>query len=216
MPLLANITVTAIRHRPVVQIVCVERSVIIVDMIPSAVQENAARTMANARQDVRIASVNALGLGRLGRPVVLMVFHAEKCATIVPRITNAELEDAVPRMTQCSDGVCRESCSCKTDNDCGINECCDSDGVCKMNCKRFSVVMKVIFPLGSTLAGFLLLTCCYCLYKHCSSKQHRNRTVQPANRMSTTHHSTMIINYQQRDNSDSLTIVEVMQLQRSA
>lgn len=100
MPLLANITVTAIRHRPVVQITCVERSVIIVDMIPSAVQENAAGTMVSARQDVRIASVNALGLGRLRRPVVPMVFHAEKCATIVPRITNAELEDAVPRMTK--------------------------------------------------------------------------------------------------------------------
>ena len=116
---------------------------------------------------------------------------------------------------QCSDGVCRESCSCKTDNDCGINECCDSEGVCKMSCKRFSVVIKVIFPLGSTLAGFLLLVCCYRLYKHCSRKQHRNRTVHPANCMSTTHHSTMIINYQQRDNSDSLTIVEVKQLQRS-
>ena len=68
MPLFANITVTAIRHRPVVQITCVERSVIIVHMIPSAVQENAAGTMVNARQDVRIASVNAP-----------MVFHAEKC-----------------------------------------------------------------------------------------------------------------------------------------
>ena len=117
--------------------------------------------------------------------------------------------------TQCSDGVCRESCSCKTDNDCGINECCDSEGVCQMNCKRFSVVIKVIFSLGSTLAGLLLLVCCYRLYKHCSRKQHRKRTVHPANRMSTTHHSTMIISYQQRDNSDSLTIVEVKQLQRS-
>ena len=64
----------------------VERSVIIVRMIPSAVQENAAGTMVNARQDVRIASMN-----------VPMVFHAEKCATIARRITNAELEDAVPR-----------------------------------------------------------------------------------------------------------------------
>ena len=81
MPLLANITVTAIRHRPVVQITCVERSVIIVHMIPSAIQENAVGTMVNARQDVRIASVN-----------VPMVFHAEKCATIARRITNAELE----------------------------------------------------------------------------------------------------------------------------
>lgn len=87
MPLLANITVTAIPHRPVVQITCVERSVIIVHMILSAVQENAAGTKVNARQDVRIASVN-----------VSMVFHAEKCATIARRITNAELEDAVPRM----------------------------------------------------------------------------------------------------------------------
>ena len=95
MPLLANITVTAIHHRPVVQITCVERSVIIVHMIPSVVQENAAGTMVNARQDVRTASVNALGLGR---PVFLMMFHAEKCATIARRITNAELEDAVPRM----------------------------------------------------------------------------------------------------------------------
>lgn len=98
MPLLANITVTAIRHRPVVQITCVEGSVIIVHMIPSVVQENAAGTMVNARQDVRIASVNALRLGRLGRSVVPMVFHAEKCATIARRITNAELEDAVLRM----------------------------------------------------------------------------------------------------------------------
>lgn len=81
MPLLANITVTAIRHRPVVQITCVERSVSIVHMIPSAVQENAVGTMVNARQDVRIASVN-----------VPMVFHAEKCATIARRVTNAELE----------------------------------------------------------------------------------------------------------------------------
>ena len=87
MPLLANITVTAIRHRPVVLITCEERSVIIVHMIPSAVRENAAGTMVNARQDVRIASVN-----------VPMVFRAEKCATIARRITNAELEDAVPRM----------------------------------------------------------------------------------------------------------------------
>lgn len=86
MPLLANITVTAIRHRPVVQITCVERSVIIVHIIPSAAQENAAGTMVNARQDVRIASVN-----------VPMVFHAEKCATTARRTTNAELEDAVPR-----------------------------------------------------------------------------------------------------------------------
>ena len=47
MPLLANITVTTIRHRPVVQITCVERSVSIVHMIPSAVQENAVGTMVN-------------------------------------------------------------------------------------------------------------------------------------------------------------------------
>ena len=87
MPLLAIITVIATLHRPVVQITRVERSVIIVHMIPSAAQENAAGTMVNARQDVRIASVN-----------VPMVFHAEKCATIARRITNAELEDAVPRM----------------------------------------------------------------------------------------------------------------------
>ena len=87
MPLRAIITVIATLHRPVVQITFVERSVIIVHMIPSAVQENAAGTMVNARQDVRIASVN-----------VPMVFHAEKCATIARRITNAELEDAVPRM----------------------------------------------------------------------------------------------------------------------
>ena len=58
MPILANISVTAIRHTPVVQITCVERSVIIVHMIPSAVQENAAGTKVNARQDVWIASVN--------------------------------------------------------------------------------------------------------------------------------------------------------------
>lgn len=50
-------------------------------MIPSAVQENAVVTMVNARQDVRTASMN-----------VPMVFHAEKCATIAQRITNAELE----------------------------------------------------------------------------------------------------------------------------
>ena len=87
MPLRAIITVIATLHRPVVQITCVERSVIIVHIIPSAAQENAAGTMVNARQDVRIASVN-----------VPMVFHAEKCATIARRITNAELEDAVPRM----------------------------------------------------------------------------------------------------------------------
>lgn len=87
MPLRAIITVIATLHRPVVQITRVERSVIIVHMIPSAAQENAAGTMVNARQDVRIASVN-----------VPMVFHAEKCATIARRITNAELEDAVPRM----------------------------------------------------------------------------------------------------------------------
>ena len=87
MSLRAIITVIATLHRRVVQITCVERSVIIVHMIPSAVQENAAGTKVNARQDVRIASAN-----------VPMVFHAEKCATIARRITNAELEDAVPRM----------------------------------------------------------------------------------------------------------------------
>ena len=87
MSLRAIITVIATLHRPVVQITCVERSVIIVHMIPSAVQENAAGTKVNARQDVPIASVN-----------VPMVFHAGKCATIARRITNAELEDAVPRM----------------------------------------------------------------------------------------------------------------------
>lgn len=43
--------------------------------------KNAAGTMVNARQDVRIASMN-----------VPMVFHAEKCAAIARRITNAELE----------------------------------------------------------------------------------------------------------------------------
>ena len=87
MSLRAIITVIATLHRRVVQITCVERSVIIVHMIPSAVQENAAGTKVNARQDVRIASVN-----------VPMVFHAEKCATIARRITIAELEDAVPQM----------------------------------------------------------------------------------------------------------------------
>ena len=56
-------------------------------MIPSVVQENAAGTKVYARQDVRIASVN-----------VPIVFHAEKYATIARRITNAELEDAVPQM----------------------------------------------------------------------------------------------------------------------
>ena len=102
MPHRAIITVIATLHRPVVQTMCVERSVIIVHMIPSAVQENAAGAMVNAKQDVRIASVNALGPGR---PVVPMVSHAEKCAPIAHRITSAELEDAVTRMANARENV---------------------------------------------------------------------------------------------------------------
>lgn len=102
MPHRAIITVIATLHRPVVRTMCVERSVIIVHMILSAVQENAAGAMVNAKQDVRIASVNALDPGR---PVVPMVFHAEKCATIARRITSAELEDAVTRMANVIENV---------------------------------------------------------------------------------------------------------------
>lgn len=182
--------------------------------------------MVNARQDARTASVNALGLGR---PVVLMMFRAEKCATTARRITNAELEDAVPRMVNVRHNVLMASVEkvvlARPTTTAEVTSAATQKVYARLTanrsrvmgscCKRFSVVMKVIFSLGSTLTGLLLLVCCYCLYKYCSRKQHRKRTVHPANGMSTKHHSTMIINYQQRDNSDSLTIVEVMQLQRS-